>query len=123
MAPHSKKCPRGFLCAGDCNEVAEEPQRAVLERVDLLIIHKFGKEEAHGRRLRPVIAQALIAEIFQLIGVSTRNLCDFLNLVGDLATHLTPDVGQLRPGAGTRLSAGLTIDASRGCHPGKHRGE
>jgi hypothetical protein len=92
MAPHSKQCPRGFLCAGDCNEVAEEPQRAVLERVDLLIIHKFGKEEAHGRRLRPVIAQALIAEIFQLIGVSTRNLCDFLNLVGDLATHLTPDV-------------------------------
>jgi hypothetical protein len=92
MAPHSKKCPRGFLCAGDCNEVAEQPQRAVLERVDLLIINKFGKEEAHGRGLRPVIAEALIAEIPQLIGVSTRNLCDFLNLVGDSATRLTSDV-------------------------------
>jgi len=67
-------------------------ERAVLERVDLLIINKFGREEAHGRGLRPVIAEALIAEIPQLIGVSTRNLCDFLNLVGDSATRLTSDV-------------------------------
>ena len=29
-------------------------ERAVLERVDLLIINKFGREEAHGRGLRPV---------------------------------------------------------------------
>src|SRR5271157_4309773 len=50
-------------------------ERAVLERVDLLIINKFGKEEVHGRGLRPVIAEALIAEIPLMIGVSTRNLC------------------------------------------------
>jgi len=96
MAPYSKKCPRGFLCAGVCNEVAEQPQRAVLERVGLLIINKFGKEinkfgkeEARGRGLRPVIAEALIPLV---IGVSTRNLCDFLNLVGDSAKRLRPDV-------------------------------
>jgi nucleoside-triphosphatase THEP1 len=66
-------------------------EHAVLERVDLLIINKFGKEEAHGRGLRPVIAEALIADIPLVIGVSTRNLCDFLTFVGDSATRLTPD--------------------------------
>jgi nucleoside-triphosphatase THEP1 len=65
--------------------------RAVRERVDLLIINKFGKEEAHGRGLRPVIADALMAEIPLLIGVSTRNLCDFLTFVGDSAKSLKPD--------------------------------
>ena len=67
-------------------------ERAVFERVDLLIINKFGKEEAHGRGLRSVIAEALIAEIPLLIGVSTRNLCDFLTFVGDSATRLRPDI-------------------------------
>ena len=67
-------------------------ERAVLERVDLLIINKFGKEEAHGRGLRPVIADALIAEIPLLIGVSTQNLCEFLTFVGASATRLEPDI-------------------------------
>jgi nucleoside-triphosphatase THEP1 len=67
-------------------------ERAVRERVDLLVINKFGKEEAHGRGLRPVIAEALIAGIPLVIGVSTRNLCDFLTFIGDPATRLRPDV-------------------------------
>ena len=67
-------------------------ERAVLERVDLLIINKFGKEEAHGRGLRPVIAEALIAEIPLVIGASTQNLCDFLTFVEHSATRLRPDV-------------------------------
>jgi nucleoside-triphosphatase THEP1 len=67
-------------------------ERAVLERVDLLIINKFGKEEARGRGLRPVIADALIAEIPLLIGVSTQNLRNFLTFVGDSATRLKPDI-------------------------------
>jgi nucleoside-triphosphatase THEP1 len=67
-------------------------ERAVVERVDLLIINKFGKEEAHGRGLRPVIADALIGEIPLVIGVSTQNLCDFLTFVGDSAARLRPDI-------------------------------
>jgi len=70
-------------------------ERAVLERVDLLIINKFGKEEAHGRGLRPIIAEALIAEIPLVIGVSTRNLCDFLTFVGNSATRLGPDIAAI----------------------------
>ena len=67
-------------------------ERALLERIDLLIINKFGREEAHGRGLRPVITEALIAEIPLLIGVSTRNLCDFLTFVGDSVKRLRPDI-------------------------------
>lgn len=67
-------------------------EHAVLERVDLLIINKFGKEEAHGRGLRPAIAEALIADLPLMIGVSTQNLRDFLTFVGDLATRLRPDI-------------------------------
>jgi nucleoside-triphosphatase THEP1 len=67
-------------------------ERAVLERVDLLIINKFGKEVARGRGLRPVIAEALIAEIPLVIGVSSQNLRDLLTFVGDSATRLSPDV-------------------------------
>lgn len=67
-------------------------ERAVLERVDLLIINKFGKEEAHGRGLRPVIAEALIVEIPLMIGVSTRNLSDFLAFVETSTTRLRPDI-------------------------------
>ena len=67
-------------------------ERAVLERVDLLIINKFGREEAHGRGLRSVIAEALIVEIPLVIGVSRRNLYDFLTFVGDSATRLRPDI-------------------------------
>jgi nucleoside-triphosphatase THEP1 len=66
-------------------------ERAVLERVDLLIINKFGREEAHGRGLRSVIAEALFAEIPLVIGVSTQNLRAFLTFVGDSATRLRLD--------------------------------
>ena len=55
-------------------------ERAVLEHVELLVINKFGKEEANGRGLRAVLAEALIAEIPLLIGVSTQNLPDFLDI-------------------------------------------
>src|SRR5215831_16374374 len=67
-------------------------ERAVLERIKLLIINKFGREEAHGRGLRSVIAEALIAEIPLLIGVSTQNLCHFLTFVGDSVKSLRPDI-------------------------------
>ena len=62
------------------------------EHSTLILINKFGKEEAQGRGLRPVIAEALIAEIPLGIGASTQNLCDFLTFVGYSATRLRPDV-------------------------------
>ncbi len=67
-------------------------ERATLDRVDLLIINKFGKEEAHGRGLRPASAEALIAEIPLVIGVSIQTLCNFLTFVGDSVTRLEPGI-------------------------------
>jgi nucleoside-triphosphatase THEP1 len=67
-------------------------ERAVLEHVDLLVINKFGREEVHGRGLRGVIAEALIADIPLIIGVSTQNLGDFLAFAGDSAVRLKPEI-------------------------------
>jgi len=67
-------------------------ERAVLEHVDLVVINKFGKEEAQGRGLRSVIAEALIAEIPLIIGVSEHNLDDFLAFAGESAIRMKPDV-------------------------------
>ena len=88
-------------------------ERAVLERVDLLVINKFGKEEAHGRGLRPVIAEALLAEIPLLIGVSTRNLCDFLTFVGNSAARLKPDIEAMTVWCRNAIERG----AHHGCQP------
>jgi nucleoside-triphosphatase THEP1 len=89
-------------------------EHAVRERVDLLIINKFGKEEAHGRGLRSVIAEALIAEIPLVIGVSTRNLRDFLTFVGDSATRLRPDLGAITAWCRNAIERG----AHHPCQPG-----
>ena len=83
---------------------------AVVERVDLLIINKFGREEAHGRGLRAVVAEALIAEIPLVIGVSTQNLGDFLTFVGDSVTCLEPDI--------EAISAWCRNAIERGTHHG-----
>jgi nucleoside-triphosphatase THEP1 len=84
-------------------------ERAVLERVDLLIINKFGKEEARGRGLRAVIAAALLAEIPLLIGVSTQNLRDFLSFVEDSVTRLRPNI--------EAITAWCRNTIERGAHP------
>jgi len=63
-------------------------ERALAAGVDLLVINKFGKEEAQGRGLRPLIAEALIAGIPVMLGVSTLNLDDLLAFAGDTAVRL-----------------------------------
>jgi nucleoside-triphosphatase THEP1 len=70
-------------------------ERAVREGVDLLIVNKFGKEEASGRGLRAVLAEALIAEAPLLIGVAPANLRHFLTFVGGSAVRLEPDIGAM----------------------------
>jgi nucleoside-triphosphatase THEP1 len=88
-------------------------ERAMLERVDLLIINKFGKEEARGRGLRPVIANALIADIPLMIGVSTQNLSDFLTFVGDSASCLRSEIEAMVAWCRNAIERG----AHHGCQP------
>ncbi|UWQ20978.1 DUF2478 domain-containing protein [Jannaschia sp. W003] len=65
------------------------------EGVDLLIVNKFGKQEAAGRGFRPVIAAALEAGADVLVGVNAMNLDALLAFVGE-AESVAPDPEALR---------------------------
>jgi nucleoside-triphosphatase THEP1 len=65
-------------------------ERAVAAAVDLIVINKFGKQEAYGRGLRPVIAEALISGIPVLIGVSRLNLSACEAFVGGPLATIAP---------------------------------
>lgn len=64
---------------------------ARLDQADLLILNKFGKQEAQGRGFRDVIAQAVMQDIPVLVGVNDLNLADFLTFCGDEAVELPTD--------------------------------
>jgi hypothetical protein len=58
------------------------------QRPRLLIINKFGKQEAEGRGFTPVIGQALANGIPVLTSVGSGNLELFLRFAGDLAERV-----------------------------------
>lgn len=61
--------------------VFEVEQR--LAGADILIVNKFGKREAEGKGLVPVIAEALHRGIPVLVGVNGLNLAAFLVFAGE----------------------------------------
>lgn len=63
--------------------------------VDLLIVNKFGKQEAGGRGFRPVIAAALEAGADVLVGVNAMNLEALRAFTGDLAQAIPPNAEAL----------------------------
>ncbi len=58
---------------------------------DLLVINKFGKQEAHGRGLRRAIATAVEHRIPVLVGVNDLNLPDLEAFTSGFATRLEPE--------------------------------
>jgi hypothetical protein len=78
--------------------------------IDLLIINKFGKHEAHGRGFRPVIAEALALDIPVLVGLNPLNKLAFDAFAEGIAVALPHQraaiaawvAAALRPGAGAR---------------------
>lgn len=85
--------PLGTLSTG-CRldtQAIEALSVAVERRVpgaDLLVVNKFGKQEASGRGLCQAIAQAAEAGIPVLVGVNGLNLPEFLAFAGGGATRL-----------------------------------
>jgi nucleoside-triphosphatase THEP1 len=65
-------------------------EQALAVGIDLLVVNKFGKEETEGRGLRSLIAEALIAGIPVILGVSTLNLPDLEAFAGETAQSLAP---------------------------------
>lgn len=61
------------------------------QRPDLLVVNKFGKHECLGRGFRPVIAEAVAADVPVLVGVNALNLPELQGFVGDGLTILPPD--------------------------------
>lgn len=61
-----------------------------LPSADLLIVNKFGKQEASGRGFRPLIAEALSREIPVLVGLNSLNKEAFETFTGGVAELIEP---------------------------------
>lgn len=62
-----------------------------LDGAEVMIVNKFGKREAEGKGLVPVIAEALERGMPVLIGVNGLNLAAFLAFAGEAVTALPAD--------------------------------
>lgn len=69
------------LDSGALEQTVLEVERR-LDGADILIVNKFGKREAEGRGLVPVIAEALHRGLPVLVGVNGLNLAAFLAFAG-----------------------------------------
>ncbi|WP_424964766.1 MULTISPECIES: DUF2478 domain-containing protein [unclassified Dinoroseobacter] len=63
-----------------------------LPDADLLVVNKFGKQEAGGRGFRPLIAEALSRDIPVLVGLNSLNREAFETFTGGVAQVLDPTV-------------------------------
>lgn len=66
-----------------------------LERSELLVVNKFGKQEAEGKGLSGVIADALERGLPVLLGVNGLNLPAFLAFADGMAVKLAPDAASI----------------------------
>lgn len=62
--------------------------RELTRSTDLLIINKFGRQEAGGRGFRDLIGVALAEHVPVLIAVAPAYLDDFMDFAGEYATQL-----------------------------------
>ncbi|MEM1078202.1 MAG: DUF2478 domain-containing protein [Pseudomonadota bacterium] len=61
-----------------------------LPNADLLIVNKFGKQEASGRGFRPLIAEALSRDVPVLVGLNSLNKEAFETFTGGSAELIEP---------------------------------
>jgi hypothetical protein len=83
---------RGCRLDAGALETAVVAVTARLDGAEMLVINKFGKQEAEGRGLAPVIADALDRGLPVLVGVNRMNADAFAGFVDGLAKPLPADV-------------------------------
>lgn len=83
---------RGCILDGGALEQTVLEVERRLDGADILIVNKFGKREAEGRGLAPVIAEALHQGIPVLVGVNGLNLAAFLTFAGEAIEGLPTGV-------------------------------
>ena len=82
---------RGCRLDGGALETAVAEVTRRLDGAALLVVNKFGKQEALGRGLVPVIAEAMGRGLPVLCGVNVLNLPAFLNFSDGTAEALSAD--------------------------------
>lgn len=82
------------LDSGALEQSVAEVQRR-LSGASMLIVNKFGKREAEGKGLVPVIGDAVDLGIPVLVGVNGLNLAAFLAFAGEQAIALPADVASV----------------------------
>lgn len=86
--------PMATGCRLDVQQLEEAAgllQSVLEDSPDLLILNKFGKQEAAGRGFAPVVAAALDRGIPVLIGVPQQRADDFAEFAGDMAAQVAND--------------------------------
>ena len=106
LGPMAKGCR---LDGGAIETIAAEVE-ARLDGADLLVVNKFGKQEALGRGLGPAIAMAMERGIPVLVGVNGLNLSEFLAFAAGTAEVLKPKpetaLGWVRSNLAATVEAG-----------------
>jgi hypothetical protein len=82
---------RGCLMDADAIETVAMEVEKRLDGAELLIINKFGKQEATGRGMVPVIVEAVSRGIPVIVGVNALNQDAFAAFFGDSVYALPPD--------------------------------
>ena len=82
---------RGCRLDGGALETAVAEVARRLDGAAILVVNKFGKQEAVGRGLVPVIAEAASRGLPLLVGVNGLNLPAFLDFADGLAQPLPAD--------------------------------
>lgn len=84
----SKACK---LDQSGLSEAAQAVTRAIADQVELVVVNKFGKQEAEGRGLRAEIADAIVAGLPVLTAVSERFYPRWTAFTGGFGTTLLCD--------------------------------
>lgn len=87
---------KGCRLDGGVIESIAAAVEARLGAADLLIINKFGKQEAQSRGLCPAIGMALEMRIPTLVGVNKMNRTDFMAFSAGMAEPLPPELRAVR---------------------------
>lgn len=87
---------RGCRLDGGIMEAIAAEVEARLPGADLLIVNKFGNQEAQGRGLCPAILRAMELEIPILVGVNAMNAPGFHAFSDGVAEALPPDLYAVR---------------------------
>ncbi|MFK7793196.1 MAG: DUF2478 domain-containing protein [Devosiaceae bacterium] len=71
-------------------------ERSLATGADLLLINKYGKNEAQGRGFYDAIAQAVAMDVPVLCGLNSLNFEAFMSFTDRQAFELKPDIGSLK---------------------------